>query len=191
VRVLVACEFSGVVRDAFASRGHDAWSCDVRPTEREGQHYHGSILDVEILQRGWDLMIAHPDCTFLTVSGNRWFNDWRVEARLAALHFVRALWAFPIPHIAIENPIGVLSTVWKRPDQVVEPFHFGDPFKKATCLWLKNLPPLVTTNNLGAGKQACWLEPPSPQRKMNRSRTYQGIATAMAEQWGAFLEVTP
>lgn len=184
MRVLVGCEFSGIVRDAFRARGHEAVSCDLLPTEQPGPHRHGSILDVSILNEGWDLMIAHPDCTFLTVSGNRWFDDWRIEARMSALHFVRALWAFPIKRIAIENPIGVLSTFWQRPTQVIEPYQFGDPFKKATCLWLKNLPPLAPTNNLGQGEQRCWKEPPSPERKKNRSRTYQGIANAMAAQWG-------
>jgi hypothetical protein len=184
MRVLVACEFSGRVRDAFAKRGHDAWSCDILPTEVPGPHFQTTIFDVSVVNRGWDLMVAHPDCTFLTVSGARWNDEWREEARLAALHFVKALWRFPVPRIAIENPIGRLSSLWRGPDQIVEPFHFGDPFKKATCLWLKNLPPLIATNNLGAGEQACWKEAPGPDRKKNRSRTYPGIADAMAEQWG-------
>lgn len=184
MKVLVGCEFSGIVRDAFIARGHDAVSCDLLPAEREGPHIQGTILDIQILKRGWDLLIGHPDCTFLTVSGNRWFDEWRIEARMSALHFVRALWAFPIERIAIENPIGVLSTFWRRPDQVIQPYQFGDPFQKATCLWLKNLQPLKPTNDLGGGEQGCWLEAPSPERKKNRSRTYQGIASAMAEQWG-------
>jgi|SRR5262245_27960950 len=183
MRVLIAGEFSGRVRDAFIRYGHDAVSCDYRPTEQPGPHVVGSWYDV--VNDGWDLMIAHPDCTFLTVSGNRWNTvAWRQEAQAAALHTVRALWEFPIPKIAIENPVGRLSTLWRPPDQIIQPFHFGDPFRKTTCLWLKNLPLLVPTNDLGSGYQACWYESPGPNRKKNRSRTYPGIATAMAIQWG-------
>lgn len=188
MRVLIACEFSGIVREAFRRRGHDAWSCDYRPTEQPGPHIHGSVLDHDVIKQGWDLMIAHPDCTYLTVSGAKHMKiEWREEAQLAALHFVKALWKFPIERIAIENPIGKLSSLWHGPDQIVEPFHFGDPYRKATCLWLKNLPPLQRTNDLGAGAQACWLEPPGPERRKNRSRTYPGLADAMAEQWGGTL----
>ena len=186
MRVLVACEFSGIVRDAFRARGHDAWSCDVRPTEQPGPHFHCSILNHDLLKTPWDLMIAHPDCTFLAVSGARHMSvEWREEAQLAALHFVKALWKFPIPRIAIENPVGRLSSLWRGPTQIVQPFHFGDPFRKTTCLWLKGLPKLVPTNDLGGGEQACWKEPPSEQRAMNRSRTYRGIAEAMADQWAS------
>lgn len=185
MRVLIGCEFSGVVREAFRRRGHDAVSCDFWPTEQPGPHYQGSIFDPEITRQSWDLGIFHPDCTFLTVSGAKWMSiEWREEAQLAALHTVRAIWKLPISRIAIENPIGRLSSLWRGPDQIVEPFHFGDPFKKGTCLWLKNLPPLVPTNNLGKGEQACWKEPPGPHRKKNRSRTYPGFADAMADQWG-------
>lgn len=184
VRVLVGCEFSGMVRDAFARRGHDAWSCDIVPSERPGQHILGTILSPEILGQHWDLGIFHPDCTFLAGSGARWMSiEWREEAQLAALHFVKALWKFPIERVAIENPVGKLSSLWRGPDQVIQPYQFGDPYRKATCLWLRNLPPLVPTNDLGDGEQACWREPPSPERKQNRSRTYPGIAEAMAEQW--------
>ena len=184
MRILVACEFSGIVREAFRRRGHDAWSCDYRPTEQPGNHIQGSVLDHDVITRGWDLMVAHPDCTYLTVSGARHMQiEWREEAQLAALHFVKALWKFPIERIAIENPVGKLSSLWRGPDQIIEPYQFGDPFKKATCLWLKNLPPLVPTNDLGRGEQACWKEPPGPERKKNRSRTYQGIADAFAAQW--------
>ena len=183
--MFIGGEFSGIVRDAFTALGHQATSCDFRPTEQPGWHHQGSWWDPEIMRQQWDLGIFHPDCTFLTVSGNRWFDEWRVEARMAALHTVRALWMMPnFARLAIENPIGVLSTFWRRPDQIIEPFQFGDPFKKATCLWLRNLPPLMVTNDLGKGEQACWFEPPSAERKKNRSRTYQGIANAMAEQWG-------
>lgn len=188
MRVLIGCEESGVVRDAFCAFGHDAWSCDIKATSSPGNHFQCSIFDPRVLREQWDLGIFHPDCTFLTVSGNRWAmeQEWRVEARLSALHFVRALALLPIEKIAIENPIGVLSTFWRRPTQIIEPFHFGDPFKKATCLWLKGLPPLQKTNDLGGGEQACWKEPPSDDRKEIRSRTYAGIAFAMAEQWGGY-----
>lgn len=187
MRVLIGCECSGRVRDAFLALGHEAVSCDYQTSEQPGPHHQGSIFDPAVMgeDQHWDLGIFHPDCTFLTVSANKHFNDWRVEARLAALHFVRAIWALPIEKLAIENPIGVLSTFWRRPDQIIEPYHFGDPFKKATCLWTRNLPLLVPTNNLGSGHQACWKEPPSAERKRNRSRTYQGIASAFAKQWGA------
>lgn len=186
MKVLVACEFSGIVREAFKSKGHDAWSCDYLPSEKPGQHYQCSVLSNEIVNRGWDLLIAHPDCTFLAGSGARWMGiEWRQEAQLSALFFVKALWKFPVDKIAIENPVGKLSSLWRNPDQIIEPYYFGDPFKKATCLWLKNLPQLQKTNDLGNGDQACWKEPPSPERRKNRSRTYQGIAQAMADQWGS------
>lgn len=184
LRVLIGGEFSGIVREAIRAQGHYAKSCDYRASEQPGPHYQGSWFDMDLLNEGWDVGIFHPDCTFLTVSGNRWADEeWRMEARMSAMHTVRAIWALPIKKIAIENPIGVLSTFWRRPDQVIEPFHFGDPYRKGTCLWLKNLPKLVATNNLGTGAQACWKEPPSPERKQNRSRTYPGIAEAMAAQW--------
>jgi hypothetical protein len=119
------------------------------------------------------------------VSGARWMQiEWREEAQLAALHTVKAIWKLPFEKIAIENPVGKLSSLWRGPSQIIQPFQFGDPFKKTTCLWLKNLPPLVPTNDLGDGEQACWKEPPGPNRKKNRARTYPGIADAMAEQWG-------
>lgn len=189
MRVLIAGEFSGRVRDAFIRRGHHAKSCDYRQTETPGPHYVGSWFDVDLLNEGWDLMVAHPDCTFLVVSGAKWMSvEWREEAQLAALHTVKALFKFPIKRIAIENPVGRLSSLWRGPDQIIQPFHFGDPFRKTTCLWLKNLPPLVATNDLGTGEQACWKEPPSLERKKNRARTYPGIADAMAEQWGGLLE---
>lgn len=185
MRVLIGCEFSGVVREAFRRRGHDAWSCDYRPTEQPGPHIQGSVLSHDVLKLGWDLAIFHPDCTFLAVSGAKHMAiEWREEAQLAALHFVKALWKVPIPRVAIENPIGKLSSLWRGPDQIIEPFHFGDPYRKATCLWLKNLPRLVPTNDLGTGEQACWKAAPSPDRAKDRARTYPGIAEAFAEQWG-------
>lgn len=187
MRILVACEFSGRVRDAFARRGHDAWSCDIRPSEAPGNHIQDSILEHSVVNRGWDLMIAHPDCTFLTVSGARWNNiEWREEAQLAALHFVKALWKFPVPRVAIENPIGRLSSLWRGPTQTIQPWMFGDNETKATCLWLRGLPelvPIVSEKPEGV-EASVWREPPGPDRKKNRSRTYQGVAEAFAEQWG-------
>jgi len=196
VRVLVACEFSGVVREAFnAIAGVRAVSCDLIPCDdgRTDYHYCGDVRD--ILGDGWDMMIAHPPCDYLTVSGNRWFSDSAVavpgvltgqarrDAQQQAVEFVRLLWEAPIPRVAIENPIGRLSTLWQKPSQVIQPFHFGDPFRKGTCLWLRGLPPLKPTSDLTDGEQACWLMPPSKDRKKFRSITYSGIAQAMADQW--------
>lgn len=183
MRVLVACECSGVVRDAFIARGHDAWSCDILPTERPGNHFQRSVFDVDVVKAGWDLMIAHPDCTFLTVSGARWMREeWREEALLMALHTVKSLWRFPIPMIAIENPVGRLSSLWRGPDQTIQPWQFGHPETKATCLWLKGLPELTPTNIVEGREGRVWKEAPGPERKKNRSRTYDGIAQAMASQ---------
>jgi len=185
VKVLVAGEFSGIVRDEFAARGHDAWSCDYRASERPGNHYQGSVFDMAIVKRNWDLMIAHPDCTFLTVSGARWMRiEWREEAQLMALHFVKALWKFPVEKLGIENPIGRLSSLWRGPDQIIQPWQFGHGETKATCLWLKNLPLLQPTQIVDGRYGRVWKEGPSPERAKNRSRTYEGIARAMAEQWG-------
>ena len=184
VRVLSGCEVSGIVREAFRKRGHDAWSCDYRPTEIPGNHFQMSVLDHEVVSQKWDLAIFCPDCTFLAVSGARWMSfEWRQEAQLSALHFARALWKFPATRIAIENPVGKLASLWRGPDQIIQPYQFGDPFRKTTCLWLKDLPPLRPTSEATNGYQKCWKESPSPERKKNRSRTYPGIAEAMAEQW--------
>lgn len=184
MKVLVACEFSGTVRDAFAALGHDAWSCDLLPSESPGNHIQGSVLDCAVVKRGWDLMIAHPDCTFLTVSGARWMSEeWREEAQLAALHFVKSLWKFPVRHIAIENPVGRLSSLWRGPAQTIQPWQFGHGETKGTCLWLKNLPPLTPTEIVEGREGKVWKEPPGKERKKNRSRTFPGIARAMAEQW--------
>lgn len=186
MRIIVGCEFSQIVTKAFRERGHEAFSCDLLPTEGNPDwHFQGTILNHEIWKQKWDLLIAHPDCTFLTSSGARWMSiPWRKEAQMSALYFVRALWAMPVEKIAIENPIGVLSTLWQKPTQIIEPFQFGEPFKKATCLFLKNLPLLEPTNVIDERRQQCWLEKPSPERKQNRSRTCQGVARAFAEQWG-------
>jgi hypothetical protein len=185
MRVLVACEFSGRVRDAFARRGHDAWSCDYLPPETPGNHIQGSILDHYIVNQNWDLLIAHPDCTFLAVSGARWNHaEWREEAQLSALHFVKALWKFPILKVAIENPVGRLSSLWRGPTQTIQPWEFGHGETKATCLWLRNLPALVPTEVVEGREPVVHFASPGPERKKNRSRTYQGIADAMAAQWG-------
>lgn len=181
MRVLIACEFSGVVRDAFAAKGHDAWSCDVLPSESEGQHYQCDVR--EILSAGWDLMIAFPPCTHLAVSGARWFRHKQRE-QTEALFFVDDLLCAPIPRVALENPIGIISTFIRKPDQIIQPWQFGHGETKATCLWLRNLPKLISTDVVEGRKARVHREPPGPDRWKNRSRTYQGIANAMAEQWG-------
>lgn len=183
--MLVACEFSGVVRDAFARRGWDAWSCDLLPCEQRGKHFQANVLN--ILRGDWDLMIAHPPCTFLAVSGARWFK-YRGEEQEAALEFVRRLLNAPIPHIALENPIGVISSKIREPDQIIQPWMFGHWEKKATCLWLKNLPPLKQTCLVVGELARVHREPPSPDRWKNRSRTLPGIANAMAEQWTTYIK---
>jgi len=181
VRVLVACEFSGIVREAFRKRGHYALSCDLLSTEIPGLHYQGDVLD--ILDDGWDLMIAHPPCTHLAVSGARWFKEKQKE-QVEALDFVRILLDAPVPKIALENPISIISTRIRKPDQIIQPWQFGHGETKATCLWLKNLPLLQPTNIVDGRKGRVHREPPSPERWKNRSRTFPGIAEAMAEQWG-------
>lgn len=180
-RVLVACEFSGVVRDAFLARGHDAVSCDLLPSERPGPHYQGDVQD--ILGDGWGLMIAHPPCTYLAVSGARWFAGRRQEQE-EALNFVRMLMAAPIPRIALENPVSVISSRVRKPDQIVQPWQYGHGETKATCLWLKNLPILTPTNIVAGRKAKVHLMEPGPNRWRERSRTYSGIAAAMADTWG-------
>lgn len=181
MRVLVACEFSGTVREAFAARGHDAWSCDILPTEVPGKHYQRDVA--EVLGEGWDLLIGHPPCTHLAVSGARWFGE-KQELQRDALRFVRLLMAAPIPRIAIENPVSVISSRIRRADQIIQPWQFGHGEMKTTCLWLKNLPKLKPTNIVEGREQRVWKLPPSENRWAERSRTYQGIADAMAEQWG-------
>jgi hypothetical protein len=181
MRVLVACEFSGIVRDAFIRRGHDAMSCDLLPSEKPGPHYQGDVRDV--LGDGWDLMVAHPSCQFLCVSGARWFKGREVE-QAQAIDFVVHLMNAPIEKIALENPIGVLSTKFRKPDQIIQPWMFGHPETKATCLWLKSLPKLVPTNIVEGRDNRVHRESPGPDRWKNRSRTMKGIADAMAIQWG-------
>lgn len=186
MRVLVACEFSGVVRDAFLARGHEAMSCDLLPTERPGPHYEGDVFDV--IDYPWDLMIAFPPCTDLTVSGARWFADKRMTGRQqAGAAFFMRLAKADIPMIAIENPVGVMSSLWRKPDQVIQPWQFGHGETKATCLWLKGLPPLKPTKIVEGREGRVWRMPPGPDRWKERSRTYEGIAEAMAEQWGSLL----
>lgn len=193
MRVLVACEYSGAVRDAFLAEGHDAMSCDLLPTDVPGPHYQGSVLD--ILDDGWDLMVAHPPCTHLCVSGLHWNNRGRGwKGTEDALEFFRLLLNADIPRIAIENPIGIASTRIRPADQTIQPWQFGHPESKATQLWLKGLPLLKPTSILKKPESGRWENqtasgqnklPPSADRWKIRSATYQGIAQAMAKQWGA------
>lgn len=180
MKVLVACEFSGTVRDAFIQGGHDAMSCDLLPTEKPGPHYQGDVLD--ILGDGWDLLIAHPPCTHLAVSGARWFKE-KAEEQAGALEFVSRLLNAPIPRIALENPISIISSRIRKPDQIIQPWQFGHGETKATCLWLKGLPKLVPTNIVEGREARIHRMPPGPDRWKERSKTFQGIAEAMANQW--------
>lgn len=185
MRVLIACEFSGVVRRAFLKRGHDAWSCDLLPAE-DGDHHHirGDANSVAYWHGGqWDLMVCHPPCTHLAVSGARWFKDKQKE-QADALNFVRTLLDAPIPRIALENPISIISSRIRKPDQIIQPWQFGHGETKATCLWLKNLPKLVPTNIVEGREARVHRMPPGPDRWKERSRTFEGIAAAMADQWG-------
>lgn len=189
MKILIACEFSGVVRDAFKKRGHNVWSCDLLSSDRAGNHFQGDVLNY--LNDGWDLMIAHPPCTHLAVSGAAWFKN-KIKEQLDALNFVVKLMNAPIEKIAIENPVGVISTKIRRPDQIIQPYQFGHMEQKKTCLWLKNLPLLTPTNNVfdemmklpkNKRERLHYLSP-SPDRWKIRSKTYEGIADAMADQWG-------
>lgn len=194
MKVLVACEFSGVVRDAFRARGHDAVSCDLLPSEQPGLHIQGDVLDV--LADGWDLMVAHPPCTYLSRAGARWWAGRESFAQDAA-NFVLVLWNAPIPRVAIENPIGQLNRLWRYPDQTIEPWMFGDGYTKRTCLWLRGVPPLMAT--AVTSERRYWIDAYPGRRDPNvdyrhirgdartakdRSRTFPGIAEAMADQWG-------
>ena len=190
MRVLVACEYSGVVRDAFAAKGHDAWSCDILDSESEGQHIRGDAL--EVLHKGWDLMIAHPPCTHLSVSGARWFTEGKkpMFLRENALDFVKKLMAAPIDRICIENPVSVISSHIREADQTINPYQFGHTEYKRTCLWLKNLPLLKETDNVleetkelpdKIANRIWWL---GSGKGKERSKFYTGIASAMADQWG-------
>lgn len=183
MKVLIACEYSGRVRDAFIAKGHDAWSCDLLPTDAPGPHFQCDVAD--ILNNDWDLMIAHPPCTHLAVSGARHFAAKKASGvQDAALDFVRMLLNANIPKIALENPISIISSRIRKPDQIIQPWQFGHGETKATCLWLKNLPKLAPTNIVDGRSDRIHKMPPSPDRWKLRSTTYQGIADAMAEQWG-------
>lgn len=199
MKVLVACEFSGIVRDAFITRRHDAWSCDLLPSERPGNHIQDDILNLlgdNLPSRSnveypvghpvgsWDLMIAFPPCTHLAVSGARWFKDKQKEQK-EAIDFFLSLIHAPIPRICVENPIGIMSTLYRKPDQIIQPWQFGHGETKATCLWLKNLPKLIPTKIVDGRIPRVHFEAPGPDRWKNRSRTLQGIADAMADLWGA------
>ena len=180
MRILVACEFSGVVRDAFRAQGHNAVSCDLLPSEQPGPHLQEDVL--QVLDHGWDLMIAHPPCTHLAVSGARWFKDKKIE-QAKALEFVEALLGCKIPKIALENPVSIISSHVRKPDQIIQPWQFGHNETKATCLWLKSLPKLMPSHIVEGREARVHKMPPSPDRWKNRSRTYVGIAQAMATQW--------
>lgn len=184
MRVLIGCEYSGVVRDAFLRLGHDAMSCDLLPTESPGPHYHGDVRDV--IDYPWDMAIFHPPCTHLSVSGARHFAEKRMDGRQqSAVSFFMALARAPIPMIAIENPVCIMSSLWRKPDQVIQPWQFGHGETKATCLWLKGLPPLRPTDVVEGRENRIHRMPPSADRWKERSRTFQGIAEAMASQWGS------
>ncbi len=191
LKVLIACEYSGRVRDAFIAKGHDAMSCDLLPTDAPGPHYQGDVFDV--VDYPWDLMIAHPPCTDLSVSGAAWFAKKRlVGQQQASVSFFMRLANLSIPRIVIENPVCIMSTLWRKPDQVIQPWMFGHMEQKATCLWLKNTPPLIESNNVKEAmlklpknqRERLHYLPPSEDRWKLRSETYQGIADAMAAQWG-------
>ena len=183
MKVLVACEYSGAVRDAFIAQGHDAMSCDLLPTDAPGPHYQGDVRDV--LDYPWDLMIAHPPCTHLAVSGARHFEAKRMDGRQqSAVSFFMMLARARIPRIAIENPVCIMSSVWRKPDQTIQPWQFGHGETKATCLWLKNLPPLRPTDIVEGREARIHSMPPSEDRWKLRSATYKGVAEAMASQWG-------
>jgi site-specific DNA-cytosine methylase len=197
LRVLVACEYSGSVRDAFRALGHDAMSCDLLPTDVPGPHHQGDVF--EVMNEGFDLMVAHPPCTHLAVSGARWFKHKQNEQK-EALEFVQRLMDAPIRHIAIENPVSIISSRIRRPEQIIQPWMFGDPFQKTTCLWLKNLPGLEPTKIVDKGEFFEWTDKKTGKKKRQavwykeawskgdlrwkiRSKTFQGIADAMADQW--------
>ena len=188
MKVLIACEYSGRVRDAFIRAGHDAMSCDLLPTDAAGPHYEGSLFDV--IDYPWDLMIAHPPCTHLAVSGSRHFDAKRMDGRQqSAVAFFMQLVrrSEHIKRVAIENPVCVMSSLYRKPDQVIQPWMFGHCETKATCLWLKGLPKLEPTNIVEGRENRIHRMPPSADRWKKRSTTFQGIADAMAAQWGGVL----
>jgi len=182
-RVLIACEFSGIVREEFKKLGFDAWSCDLLPSDIPGQHIQDDVLKH---LEGWDLIIAHPPCTHLAVSGARWFKN-KIEEQKEALEFVNKLLNAPCEYIALENPISIISSKIKKPNQIIQPWQFGHGETKATCLWLKNLPNLKPTKIVEGRENKIWKMPPSKNRWKLRSLTYLGIAKAMAEQWSKII----
>lgn len=206
MKVLIACEYSGTVRSEFEKLGHDAWSCDILPSDIPGKHYQGSVLD--ILNDGWDLMIGHPPCTYLSFAGNRvWYTSGRAQKRLDALDFFLRLWESPINQICLENPMGIVDRVIEKHTQIVHPYYFGDREMKKTCLWLKNLPKLIHIKESDLFSQITHSEKPDPQFELvskegkikkeyftycktahERSKTFPGIAKAMAEQWGGNIQ---
>lgn len=184
MRVLLACECSGAVRDAMLAKGHEALSCDLLPSETPGPHYQGDVRDV--LGYPWDMILAFPPCTDLTVSGARWFSDKRMNgAQYASAAFFMLFANHPCKRKAIENPVGIMSSLWRKPDQVIQPWQFGHGETKATCLWLDGLPLLQPTNVVDGREARVHRMPPGPDRAKERSRTYAGIAAAMADQWGS------
>ena len=192
MRVLVACEYSGRVREAFRAKGHDAWSCDLLPAEDgSAHHFQNPIEDVPVgWGNVWDLLVAHPPCTHLSVSGARHFEKKRLDGRQQeAIAFFMWLVEFPAARIAIENPVCIMSSVWREPDQIIQPWQFGHGETKATCLWLKGLPKLTPTNVVSGREHRVHLMPPGPDRWKERSRTFEGIAEAMAEQWGEYTDL--
>lgn len=183
MKVLIACEYSGIVRNAFIALGHEAMSCDLLETETPGPHYKGDVRDV--LDYPWDIMIAHPPCTHLSVSGARHFEAKKLDGRQqSAVSFFMMLAKVDIPKIAIENPVCIMSSLWRKPDQTIQPWQFGHGETKATCLWLKGLTPLIPTNIVEGREQRIHKMPPGENRWKERSRTFTGIADAMANQWG-------
>lgn len=209
--MLIGCERSGIVREAFRESGHDAYSCDLAPAEDDSPFHLQMDVRVALYDRGpWDLFIVHPDCTYVSGSGNHWcypgkrkvkpgtvVGDERIALKIQAINFAWEMFNAPVPRIALENPIGILSSAIRRPDQIIQPWEFGEDASKATCIWLKGLPPLVPTNILPGGRAARRANQtpsgqnklgPSPERAMDRARTYPGPARAMAEQWGGFNE---
>lgn len=187
LNVLVACEYSGRVRDAFIKIGHSAMSCDLLPTEAQGPHYEGDVRDV--LHYPWDIAICHPPCTHLSVSGARHFEAKRIDGRQqSAVSFFMMLAKADIPCIAIENPVCIMSSIWRKPDQIIHPWQFGHGETKATCLWLKGLPKLIPTNEVSGREPRIHRLPPTADRWKIRSATYQGIADAMAQQWGGIAQ---
>lgn len=185
MKVLVACEFSGVVRDAFIAAGHNALSCDLLPTESPGPHTQGDVRDLDLSQ--YDLLIAHPPCTHLAVSGARWFKD-KQEEQVEALDFVRWLMDAPVPRIAIENPVSIISSRIRKPNQYIQPWEYGHGETKKTGLWLKGLPLLLPTDVVEGREARVHKLPPGPNRWKERSKFYTGIASAMASQWGSYVE---